>query len=434
MTSDTDDDNDTIKLEISKGDNQFFEKGLGALLSNPNFLLLYVPENGAKMQVIRPTSDPYHRRRMIRRINEAEGIPSFYYALSHLWGITENNRHYWDDIGEYVNDEDGHPMKPVSMRPEKRDTLLALLKDHLDSYWWIDVLCARTETPLDIMGDIYACCLECIAMIDCEPGVISQLHQMGDFKRYLYKRSIVNYEPHDIAAARQDYEQCYRFTGLMYRFIQSRWWKRVWTWQEMALPFGEVRLMAETGTHKAISSLITMRELVRNYNRMSRIMQCAEYHCWWTKRSERHRTTKFKRKAALEDWYCEVRAARTYNSDRIYEQDVKDWLFNLLWTWGNCPRRCMDPVDYVYGVLGIFQFEIPRMDNPDAVWKLFLSKMDKLVDELLGSFPGDPRRIRISDRAYQLDLRKAKDMADVYKNLLLESNIRYSPEEIVQYE
>ncbi|CDS13145.1 hypothetical protein LRAMOSA05323 [Lichtheimia ramosa] len=151
---------------------EFFEKGLGALLADRYFLLLYVPDNGAKMQVIRPASDTYHRKRIIKRINEAKCIPSFYYALSHLWGISKSNRHWWNEIGEYVDDEQGQPMEPVSMRPEKRDTLLSMLEDHPDSYWWIDVLCARTDTPLGIMGDIYACCLECVAMIDCDPSVI----------------------------------------------------------------------------------------------------------------------------------------------------------------------------------------------------------------------------------------------------------------------
>lgn len=79
----------------------------------------------------------YHRKRMIRRINEAKRIPSFYYALSHLWGLSENNRHYWNDISEHVDDENGQPVHPVSMRPEKRDALLTMLKDHPDSYWWM---------------------------------------------------------------------------------------------------------------------------------------------------------------------------------------------------------------------------------------------------------------------------------------------------------
>ncbi|CDH48374.1 predicted protein [Lichtheimia corymbifera JMRC:FSU:9682] len=415
MTSDTDDDNDTIKINIDRYSNHklYFKNRLGALLSNPHFLLVYVPEDGAKMQVIRPANDSYHRRRMIRRINEAdeaEGIPSFYYALSHLWGVSPDNRYHWNDISEYVDDEDGQPAKPVSMRPEKRDTLLALLKDHPDSYWWIDVLCARTDTPLDIMGDIYAYCLECIAMIDCEPDLISQLHQMEVFDFQHFSQCCSD----DVVAARRSYDQCCQLTDSLCILIQSRWWKRVWTWQEMALPFGEVCLMAETGTHKPLSNTITMRELVRNYDKMSSFMGRVESLNSDIKRPEYGKTkekmTRVDRKATLDAWSDEACAASVYNRDRLGDSYIEHNFLSLLWTLGNSPRRCMDPVDYVYGVLGIFHFKIPRMDDPDAVWKLFLSEMDKFLDSLETPF-------RISDRAYQVDLRKAQDMADVYRDL-----------------
>ncbi|KAJ8652906.1 hypothetical protein O0I10_011440 [Lichtheimia ornata] len=192
MTCDPDENDNLYKIDIRIEDDEgnhlkeLFEKGLGSLLDDEHFLLLYVPEdNGDKMQIVRPASNLFHRRRMIKRDNEAKRIPSFYYALSHLWGLTENNRYHWNDINEYVNDENGQPVKPVSMRPEKRDALLTMLQDHPDSYWWIDVLCARTNTPLDIIGDIYSCCLECIAMIDCDPTPDTyHSHDVGYSKRF----------------------------------------------------------------------------------------------------------------------------------------------------------------------------------------------------------------------------------------------------------
>lgn len=195
------------------------------------------------MQIIRPSDDVRHRQRMIRRVNEAETIPSFYYALSHLWGISKRSRqHLWNDIGEYVNDENGQPVEPVFMRPEKRSTLLGLLKDRPDSYWWIDILCARTDTPLGIMGNIYACCLECIAMIDCEPGLISYIHAVW---RRMHTTFQTENEPLDITYyTLHEYSEFY---DLLIQLFQSKWWERVWTWQEMALPFGDVRLIAEAG-------------------------------------------------------------------------------------------------------------------------------------------------------------------------------------------
>ncbi|CDH59419.1 predicted protein [Lichtheimia corymbifera JMRC:FSU:9682] len=248
MTYDTDEDNDPYKIDINvendeKGNlKRFFEKGLNALLDDEYFLLLYVPENGGRMQVIRPASDSYHRKRMIKRINEVKHIPSFYYALSHLWGLKENDRYHWHDIHEYVDDEEGQPMKPVSMRLEKRDALLALLKYHPDSYWWIDVLCARHDTPLDIMGDIYSCCLDCIVMIDCEPTLIPKIR--------IYKH--LNQES--------------KLLKVLYTFFQCEWWQRVSTWQEMALPCGDVRFMSETDIHRLQTNTITLNELLSFIN------------------------------------------------------------------------------------------------------------------------------------------------------------------------
>ena len=85
----------------------------------------------------------------------------------------------------------------------------------------------------------------------------------------------------------------------------------------------------------------------------------------------------------------------------------------------------MDPSDYVYGVLGLVQMDIPRMNDPRAVWSYFLSQ----VEDLIESWLHDSERhhyasgkhiaaIAVSERAKKFDLSKASDMADVYANLL----------------
>lgn len=224
------------------------------------------------MQIVQPASNLHHRERMINMIDEEERTPSFYYALSHVWGISENNRHLWYEIGNYVDDEQGKPVEPVSMRPEKRDALLALLNDHPGSYWWIDVLCARTDTPLDIMGDIYSCCLECIVLADCEPSLIPRLSTMldaqEDFSRFHCAHENISLE--DLLPYKQLYDNKYpQLIELLYSLMQSEWWKRVWTWQEMALPVGGVRFMAETGIHPSRISTITVYDLGNFYNAVS---------------------------------------------------------------------------------------------------------------------------------------------------------------------
>ncbi|CDH60916.1 predicted protein [Lichtheimia corymbifera JMRC:FSU:9682] len=319
------------------------------------------------MQVVKPADDPHHRKRIIKRINEAKGIPSFYYALSHLWGLKENNRYLSNEIGDYVDDENGKPAEPVSMRPEKHDTLVVLLRDHPDSYWWIDVLCARTDTPLDIMGDIYACCIECIAMVDCEPSLISSLHTMKIVKEDF--TSLMESGFKYLSSFGQIYEQCPRLPVDLLTFMQSKWWTRVWTWQEMALPFGEVRFMAETDTGRCQRNTITMDDLIDSCTNAWGIMD-----------------------------YCQYTICST--------------LFHV------SARRCYDPVDYVYGVLGLLQIKIPRVTDPTAVWLRFLYELDNYIEDFKGKeFQiGNFKRVfkGIDDRAYQVRLGRVTKMCDVY--------------------
>lgn len=76
----------------------------------------------------------------------------------------------------------------------------------------------------------------------------------------------------------------------------------------------------------------------------------------------------------------------------------------------------MDPVDYVYGMLGIFQIKMPRLKDPNAVWKLFLSKFQDHVNENWSQ--SLPITKGISRRARRVDLLKVENMADVYKDFL----------------
>ena len=79
----------------------------------------------------------------------------------------------------------------------------------------------------------------------------------------------------------------------------------------------------------------------------------------------------------------------------------------------------MDPVDYVYGVLGMFQFKIPRMTDPNTVWKLFLSELDVYMEDFKNKKFSWGRITGISDSAYQIDVLKARNMADLFKDLLV---------------
>ncbi|KAJ8652570.1 hypothetical protein O0I10_011775 [Lichtheimia ornata] len=151
------------------------------------------------------------------------------------------------------------------MRPEKRNTLIALLISHFDSYWWIDVLCTRTETPLDIMGDIYACCTQCIAMIDCSAEVISKVCWLAGVARLLnmscqYARQCFDkdqqYNHFDDSLDRCMEDQHEQWAAHLDKLTQCHWWNRVLTWQELVLPTKTV-FMAETATEMSRHTMLS---------------------------------------------------------------------------------------------------------------------------------------------------------------------------------
>lgn len=87
-------------------------------------------------------------------------------------------------------------------------------------------------------------------------------------------------------------------------------------------------------------------------------------------------------------------------------------------------RECMDPLDYVYGVLGLFRFDISRKSDPNEAWHLFISELENYLV--------DPSRVKIENTyqreiAYKLlnncqachcNLMVARNMRDVYQCLV----------------
>ncbi|KAI7875155.1 hypothetical protein K492DRAFT_173718 [Lichtheimia hyalospora FSU 10163] len=94
----------------------------------------------------------------------------------------------------------------------------------------------------------------------------------------------------------------------------------------------------------------------------------------------------------------------------------------------------MDPVDYVYGVLGMLNIKIPRMTEPKAVWQIFLSELDKhmetagIKNQLI--YMGRYGYIKIIgvDRSDEIDLHEVESMGHVYRGILRTKHI-YSDEE-----
>lgn len=216
-----------------------------SLYTNPDFLVLHVSDDGT-MTIIRPAEAPEHRKNM----EEQHG----HYALSHLWGNAKDYP-YWD-VGDFIKDTMGEPVEPIPMRPEKRDALLALLKAY-PGYWWIDVLCARVDTPLVIMGSIYRSCKTCFAMIDCSIETIRKISKrtllpirnditnafLPFYKTFLEANNDGLDE--DSAYELNSPTAMAFFAKLMtYQdeiqamrdLLECRWFGRIWTLQELVLP------------------------------------------------------------------------------------------------------------------------------------------------------------------------------------------------------
>lgn len=103
-----------------------------------------------------------------------------------------------------------------------------------------------------------------------------------------------------------------------------------------------------------------------------------------------------------------IRDARECNDYRISGSEHR--FGKIMYSLMNSTRRCYDPVDYVYGVLGMMEIQIPRMVDPYAVWRHFLAELDKYA-------PRFNRAEQCIDRAQGIDIREAKTIGDVYEKL-----------------
>ena len=81
-----------------------------------------------------------------------------------------------------------------------------------------------------------------------------------------------------------------------------------------------------------------------------------------------------------EEWMREISETRAFNKNDAKKKNHAYRFYFLLLSLGESTRRCMDPADYVYGVLGMLNIKIPRMTDPEAVWQSFLSELDNYMD------------------------------------------------------
>ncbi|KAI7873782.1 hypothetical protein K492DRAFT_184893 [Lichtheimia hyalospora FSU 10163] len=361
------------------------------------------------MTIISPHANLYHRRRLMQRSTGELG----FYAVSHVWG---NVGDMWD-VGNFIHEND-RPVNPIPMRPEKRNTLLALLRSHPDSYWWIDVLCVDKNTPLGMMRDIYSHCNSCIILLDCHPMTIERLSDPCIEKMWDTLNSIRDayaFGHPNAKTQATDFARIYETElAALSALVNCQWWNRVWTWQEVVLPGWGFMLAEQSGTHHSVD-LFALKEIARMINEMS-----------YSFGAECEIVSLFQGTMQLQKMWNELSTTADMGSRMMKAKCVNNHNpIDLFATLAQSSRRCMDPVDYVYGVLGLLQMDIPRTNDPRAVWTYFLSQVDDLITSWLHNRErhhyesgNHIAAITVSERAKNFDLSKANDMADVYSNLL----------------
>lgn len=193
------------------------------LFNHPGFRLIYVDDNGS-MSLEGPFQDEESRK----KVQE-------YRCISHVWGTGDGKDHVWKDHGVGVDWK-------VEVRQEKRERVLQVFNHH-KGYFWMDVFCTNQDDnkPLDVMGDIYKNCVECVCLLDsvcdmneftCEKDVLADMSE--NVKRCIKRE-------HD--TSKRDKLVAYNGLILQQRQISyldtmrnGNWHKRVWTLQESVLP------------------------------------------------------------------------------------------------------------------------------------------------------------------------------------------------------
>ncbi|KAI7878267.1 hypothetical protein K492DRAFT_197001 [Lichtheimia hyalospora FSU 10163] len=395
-------------------------EGVAQLCKNKDFILLRVAPDKETMTIVRPYNSSHHRRKIMN-----EG----YYALSHLWRNAKDFPSW--QVGTFIT-ENGDPVDDIPMRPEKRHTLLALLKDHPGSYWWIDVLCARTDTPLVIMGDIYKHCKLCYAMLDCEPEFVRRIWENknpmkhlgrvhsslgeGFFKKFgILPSSSVPLMAPLIKVALKRYPW---MLDALCSIFACNWFDRVWTLQEIALP--KTTMLSERCGNSGIKYQLSFdKDIMTIISPFS--LRKEDFIPGLVDDDTALAIDTLSRKVQsillLKSLLNATKPFPMFNSpsDPLSHASI---MYVKLQALAECNRTCTNTVDYVYGVLGLIGVHVPRYDQPKEVWMAFLSALDKHFKQYAMNPKTGVQLMTVSKHATDFDLALAKDLSDVYRGLV----------------
>ncbi|KAI9311796.1 hypothetical protein BX666DRAFT_2125174 [Dichotomocladium elegans] len=396
---------ESIASEIALSEAGSAKKGL---LENPNFRLIHVHKNaqGQQGKQVMNIVTPAWDNAIYNAVNQ-QG----YYTVSHLWGQRENWR-LWTNHG--IVGPRGEKIT-AKVLPEKQAAILSLLLS-TPGFWWIDMFCSQSDTPPSIMGDVYRFCARCVALIDFPTAKFSRIRAVGErlgdgntvkpddqrlneiancYRERIYDRTC--------SGNRTWNESLDDLLGGWYRgdpedikalaeFFSCRWFTRVWTLQDYALPSQLIFINeSDPELHRIDRNLTTfiIRVLCTVVNKvfLSYIQSDANGESLDVYNSlpaighiYAMNTTGLARcysdlarldAMTIHGFYAIGSQPGVMATSFRHVSRSFDPLVLILKKLAKTQRTCLYPRDYVYGVCRLLDLEIDIAENDNDVWSRF---------------------------------------------------------------
>jgi hypothetical protein len=290
------------------------------IFDHPGFKLIHVDEIGARLVSL---SDP-----IVRNDVGSRG----YRCISHCWGDVTNSlwkNHNVDGI-EYE----------IFVREEKRNAFLQIFKQ--EGYWWIDLFCINQKAdskdkPLEIMGDIYSKCVECLCLLDCDDTSVKIVAK--------YAKKILNGE------------KIKEFALHFGNVLSSGWFLRVWTLQEVVSAPKSVMISENFVEWNTIDTEEFLEIYTKVYD---------EKKSWASLIP------------IINEIHHDVIMIRELRSFVTDEHMIADIVL-LLRILCKSKRLCSEYVDYFYGSAHMFYYTdiIPWGLDDDKVWEYFVKSLNE---------------------------------------------------------
>ena len=339
---------------------------IAKIVNHEGFKLVSVDELG-NMSLVSPQKDPELQKKILQ-----EG----YRCISHMWGDWSNSK--WED-----HRVDGVEYG-VYVREEKRKKLLQLFR-YYKGYWWMDVLCTNQEAKkkvLNIMGDIYKNCTECICLID------------GDVGEYVPDYDINSY-PHSLRVKNElegkDYHDLYHV------LCRCKWITRVWTLQEVMLP-SAVYFTKEKPDLSGIYRL--------DLDDIRTDLACLEKTEFG---AANYLSSSFKLLLSIPEAKWVEKLEKMHKI--AFSRD----------------RSCSRKEDYYYGVSGLFNISIPNDKTAEEAMLYFLKGLPNTgIYPIMNSYITQFNYGKINDQRFDVPFQNAADAVEWYILVSVYTNSSYA--------